>query len=88
MSKFKIPKPIAPPSTNNFDTTEKCKSCAYRNPPTVEDIECTKMMYHEHPCPHPCHEKKNGTVCFGSMEDFEKHTPWRRPESESGEVSP
>jgi hypothetical protein len=67
-----IPKINIPTGTHRLDTPTKCKTCAYHTPSTEDEDEMTKMYHAEKPLPHPCHERKNGWVCKGSLESFQR----------------
>jgi hypothetical protein len=74
--KISVPEPPRP--SENFSATVKCRTCAYHRPSTEEEDEMAIDYFHEHPLPHPCHERKNGIACVGSMDSLERLTEWRR----------
>lgn len=63
---------VIPKPTSNLNTTKMCKTCAYRSPSSEDEDEMTKMYWMESPLPHPCHEKQNGTACYGCLKTFER----------------
>lgn len=70
--KFIIPKVVIPRSTDKSNSFGMCGSCAYRFPCTKEEDEMTVGYYLEVPLPHPCHELRDGTACFGCEETFQR----------------
>lgn len=56
----------------DFTAKRKCKTCAYHTPSSPEEDEMTLLYWLEKPCPHQCHERRNGFACVGAMEACEK----------------
>lgn len=65
-----IPKIKQATSTCRLDTPMMCRSCAYQTPSTPDEELMTKWYHAEHAMPHPCHERRNGWVCKGSLNQF------------------
>jgi len=69
---------IIPENSKVFTAKVKCKTCAYRTPSTLDEDEMGFWYFKEQPIPHPCHERKKGIACVGSMEKHEGFG-WAKP---------
>lgn len=69
---MKIPIAKIPLPTSDLSTKTMCKTCAYKVPTSKDEDQYTIDGWSSIGIPHPCHERQNGMVCKGALDQFKR----------------